>query len=569
MLTYYCNKCKVENKTSRCYNCGERTTLVSRLYWCEHCNVPIYSNRCDKCSSEGKELTTDIRPVFPEERLLIEIVLGEPFKYAKESVWNGTGNYYFVNGKKIKFSIKKLAELDDQSIRQEYLRLKEQNSYDYFNQYIETFLEANATRYYEITSEAKTYIRDIVGNTDLTNIFVSFSGGKDSTVVSDLTLNALGTPKILHIFGDTTLEFPDTMEYVKRFKASHRLTPVISSRNKEKDFFELCKKVGPPSRVMRWCCTIFKTGAITRKIETLFKNKTNIITLYGIRRSESLSRNKYERESKSPKITKQKVISPIIDWQDFDVWLYILKTKIDFNDAYRLGYARVGCWCCPNNSDWSAFLSRIHMNKEYYMFRDLLIEFAKGIGKKDAEEYVDTGKWKARQGGNGLEIANKSIIEFKPCATDETSFNYDLQRPIQDELYELFKPFGTLNFDMGNKRLDEVYVLNKQGNPRLKLQGKKGTNTLKVTILDHKIAGARSLKVAEEKIKCQLTKYQMCMGCMACCSICKHDAISIKTNAQNDIEYRIDENKCIGCCECVGHYIGGCYMRKVLAIKRG
>ena len=29
------------------------------------------------------------------------------------------------------------------------------------------------------------------------------------------------------------------------------------------------------------------------------------------------------------------------------------------------------------------------MNKEYYMFRDLLIEFAKGIGKKDAEEYVD------------------------------------------------------------------------------------------------------------------------------------------------------------------------------------
>ena len=569
MLTYYCEKCNVENKTSICFNCGERTKVTSKIFWCEHCNVPIYNEKCDICGEQGRFITKDIRPVFPEERLLIEIVLGKPFAFRKDSVWNGAGNYYFINGKKIRFSIKSLATVDVESIRAKYQELSEKNTYEYFNYYIKSFITANKDRFHEITSEAKDYIQRTAATTDLNSMFVSFSGGKDSTVVSSLVLSSLGTPKILHIFGDTTLEFPETMKYVQRFKADHRQTPVLSSRNKEKDFFELCKKIGPPSRVMRWCCTVFKTGAITRKIESLFKNKTQITTFYGIRRSESLSRSKYERTSESPKITKQTVVAPIIDWMDFDVWLYILTLNIDFNDAYRLGYARVGCWCCPNNSAWSEFLSKVHMQDEYNSFRNLLVEFAKSIGKPDAERYVDDGNWKARQGGNGLEVANKSIIEFTPCATDENSFNYELQRPIHHDMYELFKPFGILNFDLGNKRLNEVYILSRNGKVRLKLQGRIGTNQLKVTILDHRIGGARSLKVAEEKVKCQLTKYQMCMSCMACCSVCRHDAIMFHTDSDGVVKYLINENKCVGCCECVGHFTGGCYMRKVLAIKRG
>ena len=374
---------------------------------------------------------------------------------------------------------------------------------------------------------------------------------------------------MLHIFGDTTLEFPQTMKYVERFKKEHTATPVISSRNKDKNFYELCEKVGPPSRVMRWCCTVFKTGAITRKIESLFKGKNHIITFYGIRRSESTSRSKYERESDSPKITKQTVISPIIDWMDFDVWLYILKTGIDFNDAYRLGYARVGCWCCPNNSKWSEFLSKIHMQEQFFDFRKMLIHFASKIGKPDAEEYVDSGNWKARQGGNGLELANKSIVSFTPCATEENSFNYVLQKPITEELYELFKPFGYLNFELGNRRLGEVYILSKSGTVKLKLQGRIGTNTLKVTIIDYKLARARTMRTAEDKIKCQITKYQMCMSCMACPSICKHDAITIKEMPHGEVSYKINDEKCMRCGECVGHFVGGCYMRKVLAIKRG
>ena len=49
-----------------------------------------------------------------------------------------------------------------------------------------------------------------------------------------------------------------------------------------------------------------------------------------------------------------------------------------------------------------------------------------------------------------------------------------------------------------------------------------------MTILDHKIAGASDMKTAEERVKCQLTKYQMCMGCLACESVCRFNALSVK-----------------------------------------
>ena len=571
LLKYICTKDNIRTKSSVCPVCGDRTELEkSDIYWCENCKVPLYDKTCECCGSKGRRITTDIRPVFPEERLLLEILLDKEIgTYDNSSVWNCAGNKYLIDGERIKFSVKDLKEKDADKVREQYEKFADAISYDSFNQYMDKFVFANKSRYEYIVKEAVDYIKESTENYTTKDMFVSFSGGKDSTVTSSLVMRALSEPKVLHIFGDTTLEFPETIEYVKRFKKENPYTPVVSSKNKDKDFQELCKLVGPPSRVMRWCCTIFKTGSIQRKIKSLFRNKDKIITFYGIRRSESASRNKYERETEGAKITKQITISPISDWMDFDIWLYLLTTKTDFNRAYRLGYARVGCWCCPNNSGWSEFLSKIHMPLQSEQFRNLLIDFAKGIGKPDPEVYVDEGKWKARQGGNGVEYAKKTAVEFTPCALEENAFNYQLQRPITEELYELFKPFGYLNFQLGNKRLGEVYVLRKDGNMVLKLQGRIGSNNLKVTILDHKIDGAKNINAAEDKIKCQLTKYQMCMGCRACESICKHNAILIKEDKEGNLSYSILDDKCVRCAECVNHYTAGCYMRKVLVTKKG
>lgn len=220
------------------------------------------------------------------------------------------------------------------------------------------------------------------------------------------------------------------------------------------------------------------------------------------------------------------------------------------------------------NGSWSEFLSKVHMYEQYVHWRKILVDFAKKIDKPDPEEYVDEGGWKARQGGNGIDIAERSIISYEPCATEDNAFNYELQKPITKEFYELFKPFGYINTQLGNERLGEVYVLDKKGNVVLVLQGRIGSTKLKVTIKNERLAGATSLKVAEGKIQCQLTKYQMCIGCKACESVCKHSAIKIKEMEDGSISYKIDDQKCKRCTECVNHFNAGCYVRKVLTIKR-
>ncbi len=575
MIERICPKCKVPTTGDKCVKtgCGCNTITSSTIYWCNKCNVPVFEKECPECGNTCDYVATDIRPVFPEEATLLGLAIKDSYNYFwGKSVWYGS-NAYIVDGEKFKVSVSKLNSLPIESIRElkeKYDSISNSIDYDAFNQIIEKFIKANANRYNYITEEAVNYIQSYKSRYNIDDMFVSFSGGKDSTVTSHLVNRALGTNKVLHIFGDTTLEFPYTIEYRKRFSSNEESkgVRVLTAKNREKNFEDLCDIVGPPSRVMRWCCTVFKTGAIQKTISSAYKDKTNILTFQGIRRNESASRSKYERESESPKISKQTVAAPIIDWIDFDVWLYILTTGIDFNEAYRLGYTRVGCWCCPNNGGWSEFLSKVHMHDQYIHWREILIEFAKKIGKPDPEEYIDGGNWKARQGGNGLEAAQTSIVSFEPCATDENAFNYELQKPITDELYELFKPFGYINKELGNKRLGEVYILDKKGNVVLILQGRIGKNKLKVIIKNIHIAGAKNIGVAEGKIQCQLTKYQMCLGCKACESVCKHDAISVKDDGSGKITYYIDDNKCVRCTECVGHFNAGCYMRKVLGIKR-
>lgn len=575
MIERICPVCKSPSSGDKCINpkCGHKTVMSSTIYWCEECNIPIYNDTCPVCGNKGKYIVTDVRPVFPEENMLISLIFtGNPFEFQKKSMWYGANNY-IIDGVKHKVSISEINKwpIDKvKALKEEYEKNAVDIDYTYFDEYKIRFIEANRDRYNYITEEAVNFVQQYTKRYSLEDMMVSFSGGKDSTVTSHIVNVALGTNKVIHIFGDTTLEFPYTLEYKKRFNknAESQGVRILTAKNREKNFEQLCDVVGPPSRVMRWCCTVFKTGAIQKTISSVFKDKTNILSFQGIRHSESASRSKYDRESDSPKITKQKVASPIIDWIDFDVWLYILSTGIDFNYAYRLGWTRVGCWCCPNNGAWSEFLAKVHMYDQYVHWHQLLVDFAAKIGKPDPKNYVSDGGWKARQGGNGLEAAQTSIVTFEPCATDENAFNYELQKPISDELYELFKPFGSINQELGNKRLGEVFVINKAGKIVLVLQGRKGNTRLKVIIKDFHIAGAKTLAIAESKIQCQLTKYQMCLGCKACESVCKHDAISVKDDGTGKIVYTIDDKKCVRCTECVGHFNAGCYMRKVLCIKR-
>lgn len=581
MLKYICRHCdNLLCDTSTCPVCGNRTELkTSVIYWSEYYNAPSFDEICILNGEKCKKIATDIRPVFAEERLLLEVLDGKPMEYAGKSVWNTGGSRYIVDGKKINVSYGdyvKTKDADKIISELEKYQSKNQPYVDDFMQqdYIKNFIDINKVRLNTVTSEAFEYVRNKANGWGIDEMFVSFSGGKDSTVTSHIAMNALGLNNLIHIYGDTTLEYPTSETYLQRFRKENKYTPILIAKNKDQDFDNLCEVIGPPSRVMRWCCTVFKTGAITRKIETTFKNKNRILTFQGIRRNESKSRSKYDRDSTNSKITKQQVASPIIDWQDFDVWLYILSNHLDFNDAYKQGFSRVGCWCCPNNSSWSSFLSKIYMNEKYVKFYNILYDFAKKVGKEDWKDYVDDGKWKARQGGNGLDISSNAVVSFAPCAFEENAYNFTLSRSIDERLYELFKPFGTLDFNLGNPRLGEVYVLEKQTNqPLLKLTGRKGKNTLKVSVLKQN-SMFKNKSISETLIKDQITKFQTCIGCSACQSVCRFDALKVinlkKGDVSNEsISYTIDLNKCMHCLECVKHFNNGCYMKKVLRTKKG
>ena len=570
----WCDNCKRETPLTRCDICGKETEqeIPQEIFWCEHCRTPIIvpvnldkaKHICPRCSSEITYLSSDLRPVFPEERLLLEILLAEPFAYAKSSVW-ANSNRYYVDGKSKVLSAKHFNIKNVALIIETLKRNKQENEekyYSVFDEHIKTFLEINKTRLHYIENEALSFIQNVAQKYSVEQLMISFSGGKDSTCTEDLAVRALSNPCIVHVFGNTTLEFPFTYQYVDRFRKNNPRSIFKVAKNKEMDFLDVCEDIGPPSRVMRWCCTMFKTGPITRVINNVY-GKGKILTFYGVRKCESASRSKYNRleeNSESMKIQKQSVASPIFYWSDFDVWLYILGNKLDFNEAYRLGYDRVGCWCCPNNGARSQFLSKIYMPELTKKWRDFLIDFAKKIGKPDHEVYVDSGKWKARQGGRGLASAEDVKIKYTNCTTEENAKIYQLNKPVDDCLLNLFVPLGKISKELGRKLIKEVIVLDIKTNmPIISIQpfnspeSEYAVKVKTINVKDH--------EDLQRMISYQIRKFNACRRCLKCESICKYGAITIKAGI-----YHISEDKCHHCKACISQKFlsGGCLMDKYL-----
>ena len=570
----WCNKCNIETNDSVCPLCGSKTVedLPVEIFWCERCKTPIIqtSTQADKgtcpiCKGKTKYMSADLRPVFPEERLLLELLLQKkPHEYIEESVW-ASNNRYYVNGKSIAIPNGLYNAVDTDEIINLLNKNKYKNSYEHFDKHMATFVMANQDRLNYLIDEAHSFIRNAALKFPEERIVVSFSGGKDSTVTADLAVKALSNPSLVHIFGNTTLEFPSTIEYAHRFRDAHPDAIFQIAKNDEQDFYDVCDDIGPPARMMRWCCSMFKTGPITRVINSLYRSQ-QILTFYGIRKSESVSRSKYNRIEDSAdavKIQQQTVASPIFFWKDIDIWLYLIAENVDFNDAYRLGYDRVGCWCCPNNNQRAQFLSRIYMPEQSKKWRDFLVGFAKRIGKPDPEVYVDTGKWKARQGGNGLASANDVKIKFTNCTAEEHAKIYRLVGPFDDELVGMFVPFGRVAPELGKKILREVIVLDHRTNvPILSLQPFNQDG------YDYAVK-VRTMNVADHDdlqrmVGYQIRKFNACRKCLKCESLCRVGAITI-----NNFGYYIDPQKCVHCKTCMtAKYLdGGCMMDKYLRTK--
>lgn len=570
----WCKKCNIETNEKACPVCGTGTVedIPVEVYWCKECATPIihFTSAADKgicpiCGQKTRYLSFDLRPVFPEERLLLAILLDkEPTYYMDRSVWAANSRYY-IDGRAISISLKTFAEADTDRIAKKVAALSDSIDYIFFNEHIASFIKANEHRLSYLKDEAFSFVRQAAAKYKEENIVISFSGGKDSTVTADVVTKALSNPSLVHIFGNTTLEFPTTLEYANRYRDSHPLAIFQIAKNDEQVFYDVCEDIGPPARMMRWCCSMFKTGPITRVINSMYRSQ-QILTFYGIRKSESVSRSKYNRiedDAESVKIQQQTVASPIFFWKDIDIWLYILAEDVDFNSAYRLGYDRVGCWCCPNNNQRAQFLSRIYMPDESKKWREFLMDFAKKIGKPDPEIYVDSGKWKARQGGNGLVSAGDVKIRFTNCTSEDHAKIYRLVRPFDDELIGMFVPFGKNAPELGKKLLRETVILDVRTKvPILSIQPFSQDG------YDYAVK-VRTMNVADHDdlqrmVSYQIKKFNACRKCLKCESICRQGAISIIGDS-----YYIDPDKCVHCKMCMtAKYLdGGCMMDKYLRTK--
>ena len=570
----WCKDCKIETLEEKCPICGKDTDtcIPIDIYWCDHCGIPILrktnergSAHCSLCHGSIRYMCADLRPVFPQERLLLELMWKlEPNSLADKSIWASNSRFY-IDGKSKAVTMALYKKQEVVKLRQDLEKYQAVNRKKAFKGYIEKFVKANEKHLSAIVEEAHSFIRSEADKYPQENIVLSFSGGKDSTVTADIVTKALSNPSLVHIFGNTTLEFPMTLEYAKRFRENHPQAIFQVAENREQNFMDMCEEIGPPARLMRWCCSMFKTGPITRVISNLFRNQ-QILTFYGIRRYESVSRSKYnrvEKNSESVKIQQQTVAAPIFNWKDLEVWLYIFAENVDFNDAYQVGYDRVGCWGCPNNNQRAQFLSSIYMPEKYIQWRNFLVDFAKKIGKPDPDVYVESGKWKARQGGNGLSAAQSVKLQFTNCTAEENSKIYKLFRPYSDELINMFVPFGRIAPELGQKLLKETIVLDSATNvPILSIQPfvqdgyEHAVKVKTMNVKDH--------DAVQRMVGYQIRKYNACRRCLKCESLCRTGAISIIGGS-----YYIDEAKCVHCKKCMNakFLAGGCTMDKYLRTK--
>jgi DNA sulfur modification protein DndC len=290
---------------------------------------------------------------------------------------------------------------------------------------------------------------------------VSFSGGKDSSVVLQGAITAIaGTGKALHIVtSDTLMEIPYFQEYVEHTKGRIQayidqvginaklvtVHPELSG-----SFWVSVLGMGYPAAHMgfRWCTGKLKIDPIKNYIKQVTAGQEYTVFV-GVRSSESALRARIYKA----KNYKPNHYAPILDWTAHDVWEYLMTEPCPWGDhtdlinVYKyssdecvygekagvcVGNARYGCWACPLQKSTQLELigfhtqdaERYHALKE---FKEILVNTA------------NTKAYRSRIRRNGtvgcgpflVEIRKKLYAKLKQV---EQLTGWDLITPAEESL---------------------------------------------------------------------------------------------------------------------------------------
>lgn len=236
---------------------------------------------------------------------------------------------------------------------------------------------------------------------------VLVSGGKDSSYIEHVVNKVLNSHNYNVIFNNTSNETHYTYKYVKENYNNLR----ILSPNQ--GFYELIRKYNSvPSRFNRFCCTHLKENVTINQLD----NKEKLLFFMGMRRSESSNRSTYKVRWKNKKWKGDnwQAILPILNVNDEDIWLLMLKNNIPINPMYKFGFSRVGCVHCPYRTNYELVLTEYFLSNYYNRFQNLLEEDFISNGKAASincslQEYKN-GAW--RGGRVRDEVTDDIVQEF-------------------------------------------------------------------------------------------------------------------------------------------------------------
>jgi len=544
------------------------------VYWCENCSVPLLTDFCNICNNHGKRIGSSLKPVFRDEYLMFKekimnssnlqeryfpwilyrrrnYLIGDTTKGEVFSSYNITTKGSFLYNFNVKLT---------KNFKSNRSEIKKDSHFLDDLDYQEKLVKANLPTLEKLEGEAIEFIQKTIKQYPKYKIVASFSGGKDSLITTSL-LKSATTHKFDIVYSNTGIEFDETTKYIERYMPNFGNLVHLKAK---RDFLELCKELGPPSRMMRWCCFTQKGAPINDYYSQI---KSKVLSFDGIRRDESNLRRGYPRIKENTKITKQLSVYPIIEWSELAVWLYIFWKKLEYNPIYDKGFARCGCWACPNNSQFDWYLLRRFYPNKFDEWRYTLTQYTKEEGRYD-HSWIWDGSWKSRkvqykdvkvgemEDNNDPFLSNDDSVtdeeteingEFKEkkiCLENE-DFLITLDEKISKKMIEFLKPFGKLS-EVKIKGKVNWLITGKYVNIKIP----KNSSLISVEVINED-----NFPKIKKYLERQIVKALNCVDCAACTNSCKYGAIDFSTK-----EFRIIDEKCSHCLECctTKYLVAGC-----------